>query len=173
MRMSVRHQIIVLVGCIIAVPALAQEPAGCDKFKWPIDKERGLLTSKDAATIRVASGSSVKAALPVAMTVTLVPFADAKLPTAPERAPRLPASFAGFIALAAPPRDGVYKISLSSEAWIDVVQNGHLVKSQGFTGATACDGIRKSVKFDLKAEPYAIQLSNVANDAIAVAITGD
>jgi hypothetical protein len=171
MRMSACRQIIVLVGCIIAAPALAQEPAGCDKFKWPIEKERSLLTSKDA--VPIASGTSVKAALPVALTVTLVPFADAKLPTAPERVPRLPTSFAGFIQLAAPPRDGVYKISLSSEAWIDVVQNGHLVKSQGFTGATACDGIRKSVKFDLKAEPFAVQLSNVANNAITVAITGD
>jgi hypothetical protein len=163
--------IVVLVGCAIAAPALAQEPAGCDKFKWPVDKERSMLISPDAA--KLASGSSVKSALPVAVTVTLVPFADAKLPTAPERAPRLPTSFAGFIQVAAPPRDGVYKISLTSEAWIDVVQDGHLVKSQGFTGATACEGIRKSVKFDLKAEPFAIQLSNVASNSIGVAISGD
>jgi hypothetical protein len=163
--------IIVLVGCMIAVPALAQEPAGCDKFKWPIDKERGLLTSKDAPT--VASGSSVAPALPVAMTVTLVPFADAKLPAAPERAPRLAASFAGFIQVAAPARDGTYKISLSSDAWIDVVQAGHLVKSTAHSGATACEGIRKSVKFDLKAEPFAVQLSNAPTNAIGVAISAD
>jgi hypothetical protein len=169
--MAMRTAITVLVGCLIAAPVLAQEPAGCDKFKWPIDKERSLLTSKDARTM--ASGSTAASPLPVAMTVTLVPFADAKLPATPERAPRLPTSFAGFIQIAAPAHDGMYKISLSSEAWIDVVQAGHVVKSRGFTGATACEGIRKSVKFDLKAEPFAVQLSNVQTNSIGVAITGD
>jgi hypothetical protein len=162
---------ILLAGCVIAAPALAQEPAGCDKFKWPIDKERSLLTSREAAT--VVSGTGVKSALPVVVTVTLVPFADAKLPIAPERAPRLPSSFAGFFQVPAPARDGIYKISLSSEAWIDVVQDGHLVKSQGFTGATACEGIRKSVKFDLKAEPFAVQLSNVPTSSIRIAVTAN
>jgi hypothetical protein len=166
-----RSVIIVLAGCMIAAPALAQEPAGCDKFKWPIDREQSLLTSKDTPT--VASGASVKSPLPVAVIVTLAPFADAKLPSAPERAPRLPASLAGFIQIQAPARDGIYKVSLSSEAWIDVVQHGHLVKSLAHTGATACDGIRKSVKFDLQAEPFAVQLSNVQANSIGVAISGD
>ena len=163
--------VIALIGCMIAAPAFAQEPVGCDKFNRPIEKERSLLTSKEAPTL--ASGSSVTAAVPVAVTVTLVPFADAKLPSAPERAPRLPDAFAGFVQVAAPAHDGVYKISLSSEAWIDVVQDGHLVKSQGFSGATGCAGIRKSVKFDLKAEPFAVQLSNVPANSIGVAISGD
>ena len=161
----------VLVVCAIAVPVrAAEEPVGCDKFKWPIDKERTLLTGKTAAA---ASGTDVGSALPVAATVTLVPFADAKLPSPPERAPRLAVSYAGFIQVGAPVHAGVYKISLSSEAWIDVVQAGHLVKSQTFSGATGCEGIRKSVKFDLKAEPFTVQLSNVPANSIGVAITGD
>ncbi len=130
-----------------------------------------LLTSGKA--IAVVSGSSLKSSLPVAVTVSLVPFADAKLPTAPERAPRLPTSFAGFLQIGAPGHDGTYKISLSSEAWIDVVQGGHLLKSVAFSGATGCAGIRKSVKFDLKAKPFTIQLSNVATNSIGVAISGD
>jgi len=166
-----RFAIVVVLGCLFAVPVQAQEPVGCDKFKWPLEQERTLLTSGKATA--VASGSSVKSSLPVALTLSLVPFADAKLPTAPERAPRLPTSFAGFLQVAAPPHDGTYKISLSSEAWIDVVQAGHLLKSVAFSGATGCDGIRKSVKFDLKAEPFAIQLSNVATNSIGVAISGD
>jgi len=166
-----KSAIIVLLCCIVAGPALAQEPAGCDKFKWPIDQERGLLTSKALPTM--ASGNSVTSALPSAVTVTLAPWADAKLPMAPERAPRLPASFAGFIQVAAPAHEGVYKISLSSDAWIDVVQNGHLVKSTTFSGATGCEGIRKSVKFDLHAEPFVVQFSNAPANSIGVAISGD
>ena len=171
MRLSAKLSIILVAACVVAVSAGAQEPVGCDKFKWPLDKERSLLTSKDAPTL--ASGTSVKSSLPVAVIVTLVPFTDAKLPATPERAPKLPQSFAGFIQMSAPERDGTYKISLSSEAWIDVVQGGHLLKSVSFSGAMGCAGIRKSVKFDLKAEPFAIQLSNVPANSIAVAISGD
>jgi len=171
MKRAMKLAIIVVASSLIAAPVHAQEPVGCDKFKWPLDNERSLLTSKDEPT--VASGTSVKASLPVAVMVTLVPFADAKLPTAPERAPRLPESFAGFIQMSAPPHDGTYKLSLSSEAWIDVVQGGHLLKSVSFTGATGCTGIRKSVKFDLKAEPFTVQLSNVPTNSIGVAISGD
>jgi hypothetical protein len=166
-----RFAIVVVLGCLFAAPVHAQEPVGCDKFKWPLDQERTLLT--DGKAIAVVSGSSVKSSLPVAVTVSLVPFADAKLPTTPERAPRLPASFAGFLQIAAPAHDGTYKISLSSEAWIDVAQGGHLLKSAAFSGATGCEGIRKSVKFDLKAEPFTIQLSNVAANSIGVAISGN
>ena len=171
MKFFAKLSIFIVAACVIAAPAYAQEPVGCDKFKWPLDKERSLLTSKDAPTL--ASGTSVKSSLPVAVIVTLVPFADAKLPAAPERAPKLPGSFAGFIQMSAPERDGVYKISLSSEAWIDVVQGGHFLKSVSFSGATGCAGIRKSVKFDLKAEPFAIQVSNVPANSIGLAISGD
>jgi len=170
----VKSAIILLVGgaiAALAVPALAQEPVGCDKFKWPLDTERAMLTSPD--TPAVASGASVKPPLPVAVAVTLLPLADAKLPMAPERAPRLPASFAGFVEVAAPPQAGTYRISLSSEAWIDVVQAGHLVKAGPHSGATGCEGLRKSVKFDLAAEPFVVQLSNVAKDSIRMAISAD
>jgi hypothetical protein len=166
-----RVAIVVILGCLFAEPALAQEPVGCDKFKWPLDQERSLLTGGKAAT--VASGSSVTSQLPVAVTVSLVPFADAKLPAAPERAPRLPTSFAGFVQVSPPAHEGTYKISLSSEAWVDVVQAGHLVKSVAFSGAMGCEGIRKSVKFDLKAEPFAVQLSNAPGNSIGIAISGD
>ncbi len=74
---------------LLVTPALAQqreEPVGCDKFKWPLDTERALLTATGAA--KVASGAEVAAPVGKAVMVTLGPFADAKLPMAPERAPR-------------------------------------------------------------------------------------
>jgi hypothetical protein len=73
----------------------------------------------------------------------------------------------------APPQGGVYKITLSSEGWIDVVQDGHFVKSGPHTGAMGCAGIRKSVKFDLAAAPFVVQLTSVPANKIGVAITGD
>jgi hypothetical protein len=167
----VKFPIIVLVACVIAGPCLAQEPVGCDKFKWPLDKERATLNGTDLP--KVASGDRVTWPLPFATSVALVPFADAKLPMAPERAPKFATSFAGFVQVPGPSKAGTYKITLSSEGWIDVVQAGHLVKGGAFSGATGCEGIRKSVKFDLAAEPFTVQLTSVPAASIKIAITGD
>ena len=168
-----RATVIVLAVCgvAIAAPALAQEPVGCDKFKWPLDKERATLNGTDLP--KIVSGDRVPWSIPFASTVALVPSPDAKLPMPPERAPKSPDSFAGFIQAPAPPSNGTYKITLSSEGWIGVVQNGQFVKSAAFSGAQGCDGIRKSVKFDLTAQPFTVELSGVPANSIRIAITGD
>ena len=111
--------------------------------------------------------------MPLAVTVSLVPFAEAKLPVPPERAPKSPASYGGFVDIAAPLAGGSYKVTLSSEGWIDLVQGGHLVKSTAFTGALGCEGVRKSVKFDVAAQPMTVELSGVASSTIRMAVTGD
>jgi hypothetical protein len=154
----------------IAAPALAQEPVGCDKFKWPLDKERATLNGTDLP--KIASGDRVPWPIPFAATVALAPLSDAKLPMPPERAPKSPDSFGGFVQIPAP-ASGTYKITQSSEGWIDVVQNGQFVKSAAFTGVMGCDGVRKSVKFDLAAQPFTVQLSGVGSNSIRIAITGN
>jgi hypothetical protein len=162
---------IVILALVASAPALAQEPVGCDKFKWPLDKERATLTGADLP--KVASGDRVTWPIPFGMSVVLVPFADAKLPTPPERAPKSPTSFAGFVQVRAPAKPGSYKVTLSAEGWIDVVQSGQIAKSTAFSGALGCEGIRKSVKFDLTAQPFTVELSNVPSNAIGIAISGE
>ena len=159
----------ILIACAIANPAFAQEPVGCSKFKWPLDKKRATLNGTDLP--KVFSGERVTWPIPWAATVALVPFADARLPAPPERAPKSPGSFAGFVQLPAPARAMTYEITLSSEGWIDVVQDGHAMEVVDFTGATGCAGVRKSVKFDLAARPLTVTLSGVAAAAIGIAIT--
>src|SRR5258706_16422345 len=92
-----------------AAPAwAAEEPSGCDKFKWPIDRERAALTAPDRA--KLASGSE-QAALPATgISLALVAPADAKLPTPPERAPK-EGTFAGFTSFKTAPKPGLYTIS--------------------------------------------------------------
>ena len=166
-----RFLLAALLAFVVATPCLAQEPVGCDKFKWPLDNERAMLTAADVAG--VASGGSVAQPPPFTVSVALVAFADAKLPLPPERPPKSPQSFAGFVRVAAPPQAGTYKVTLSAAAWVDVVQAGRLVKSSAFSGAVGCAGIRKSVKFDLTAAPFAIEISGVEANAIRVAVTGE
>jgi hypothetical protein len=151
-----------------AAPAFAaEEPSGCDKFKWPIERERAALTAPDR--IRINSGSEQAAVPPTALTLALVPPHDAGLPMPPERAPK-EGTLAGFATFNKVAKAGVYTISLSAGAWVDVVQGGHFLKPQGFSGATDCDGIRKTMKYDLSAGPFVLQVSGVKESPISIAI---
>ena len=163
--------ILAVVSWALAGAALAQEPVGCDKFKWPLDKERATLNGTDLP--KIVSGDRVTFPIPFGTIVALVPFADAKLPSPPERAPKSPDTFAGYFEAPAPKQPGRYKITLSAEGWIDVAQGGNPVKSTAFSGAQGCEGIRKSVKFDLAAAPFTVELSGVKTDSIKLAISGD
>src|SRR5882672_9424998 len=83
----------------------AEDPSGCDKFKWPIERERAALTAPDRA--RLMSGTEL-AALPASgMTLALVAPGDAKLPSPPERAPK-EGTFAGFASFKSTPKAGLY-----------------------------------------------------------------
>jgi hypothetical protein len=169
--LTVKTALIVIAACAMAAPALAQEPVGCDKFKWPLDKERATLNGTDLP--KVVSGDRVTFPIPFGTIVALVPFADAKLPTPPERALKSPDTFAGFFQAPAPKQPGSYKITLSAEGWIDVTQTDQAVKSTAFSGVLGCEGIRKSVKFDLAAAPFTVELSSVKADTIKLVISGD
>ena len=145
----------------------AEEPSGCDKFKWPIDRERAALTAPDR--VKLASGAELATTPSTGITLALHAPADAKLPTPPERAPK-EGTLAGFASFKSAPKAGLYTISLSTGAWIDVVQDGHALKPKAFSGATDCDGIRKTMKYELSAGPFVLQISGTRDDAISVAI---
>src|ERR1700709_619866 len=140
-----RAPLLVALALFGAAPAwAAEEPSGCDKFKWPIERERAAPTGPDRR--QPAPGGEL-AALPASgMTLALVAPADAKLPTPPERAPK-EGTFAGFTSIKAAPKAGLYTISLSAGGWLDVVQDGHFLKPKAFSGATDCDDIRKTMKY--------------------------
>ncbi|MDB5632856.1 MAG: hypothetical protein JWR49_1711 [Tardiphaga sp.] len=159
-----RVRLIVALTLLGSVPAWAAEPSGCDKFKWPIDRERAALTAPERP--KLASGADITAP---AITLSLLAPSAANLPTPPERAPK-DGTFAGFAALKTSPKAGIYTISLSSGAWVDVVQDGHILKPKAFSGATDCDGIRKTMKYELAASPFVIQISGAPDNAISLAV---
>jgi hypothetical protein len=156
---------------LIAAPGLAQaqEGSGCGGFRWPLDRERAALVRADKPSL--PNGGSLP--YDVATTLALQPLSGAGLPKAPERAPKSPSAFAGHFVLAAPAKPGVYRVTISSEGWIDVLDGGAYVHPIAFTGARACDGARKSVKFELPSRPLALQLSGVPGDQISVIVSPD
>ena len=163
-----RKMFVVASLMLCAAPAwAAEEPSGCDKFKWPIERERAALTAPDRA--KLSSGNELAALPSSGITLALVAPADAKLPTPPERAPK-EGTFAGFASFKNAAKAGLYTISLSAGGWVDVVQDGHFVKPKGFSGATDCDGIRKTMKYELSASPFVLQVSGTRENAISIAI---
>ncbi len=158
---------IALVLLATAPVKAAEEPSGCDKFKWNIDHERAVLTAPDR--VKLASGRELIALPSTGMTLALSPPAEAKLPAPPERAPK-EGTFAGFTSFKAPPKAGIYTVSLSAGGWVDLVQDGHPLKPKAFSGATDCDGIRKTMKYEISASPFVLQVSGLKENSVSIAI---
>ena len=163
-----RAPLLIALMLLGTAPACAaEEPSGCDKFKWNIDRERAALTAPDRLTL--ASGGDLAALPSTGMTISLRAPSEAQLPSPPERAPK-EGTFAGFANFKGTPKAGLYTVSLSAGGWVDVVQDGHFLKPKAFSGATDCDGIRKTMKYELSASPFVLQVSGSRDASISIAI---
>jgi hypothetical protein len=158
-----------VAACLVLLSAAprAEEPSGCDKFLWNIAQEQALLTSP-AETSRTDPRDRQMAK---AIALDLKPISDADLPLPPERAPRVTNSFASAVSFGPATSRGIFRVSLSAAAWIDVIQKGAYVKSGRFTGAVGCPGIRKSVEFDIGPEPFTVQISGANSPKITFVLT--
>jgi hypothetical protein len=164
-----RISLLVALALLGASPAwAAEEPSGCDKFKWPIERERAALMAPDRT--KLASGAELASLPSQAVILALRSPAEAKLPTPPERAPK-EETFAGFANVTKAPKAGLYSISLSVGGWVDVVQDGKFLKPKAFSGATDCDGLRKTMKYELSASPFVLQVSGMKEDSVSILIT--
>ena len=163
-----RASLLIGLAFLGAAPAwAAEEPSGCDKFKWNIDHERAALTAPDR--MKLASGGELAALPSTGITLHLSAPTEAKLPSPPERAPK-EGTFAGFTSLKNAPKAGLYTVSVSAGAWVDLVQDGHFLKPKAFSGATDCDGIRMTLKFQLSASALLLEVSGSKDDSISIAI---
>ncbi len=160
MRSSLALLALVLLPC----HALAED--GCDKFAWSLTRERTLLTASEKPNVK--SGDELHAPLSAVLLQLKSGGGDYVLP--PERAPKTASWFGGAMRVPAPEKAGVYQVSLSDEAWIDVVQDGRYARSVGSTGRSDCPGLRKSVRFELSASPFVVQISGVSSASIALTI---
>ena len=155
---------VTLVACAAAlvpcVAAAAEEV--CNRFTWDLTTERSLIAS-------AAAGAPANAAPPLALNMPM--NKEAALPKPPGKA-RQPSLFAGHVTvqIAEP---GLYRVTLSGEGWIDAIQGDAEQRSEAFSGAHGCPGLRKSVKFRLEPGPLLIQISNSAEAAVTVAVTPD
>jgi hypothetical protein len=148
-------------------PAFAED--GCGRFAWSLAREQALFAVADKPAVK--AGDALPAIPKGAFVLTLQNGADAAFAIPPERKPKSERWFGGTLRFPAPDKSGIVQVTLSDEAWIDIVQDGRYARSLGSTGRTDCPGLRKSVRFDLQAGPFALQLSGVIFDKTIVAIS--
>jgi len=146
-------------------PAVAADD-GCEKFAWSLARQREAFAAPDKTTI--AAGETLHALPTGALVIRLQPGVQASFAMPPERKPRIEPWYGGMVRLPALPKTGIYQITLSDDAWIDVIQNGRYARSVGSTGRSDCPGVRKSVRFEVAASPFVLQVSGVTSEKIAL-----
>lgn len=153
---------------VLASPAAAED-AACAKFKWPLTVEKSWF---DAATDlkAYASGAAVSELAEGALTVATKPMAEIAFVLAPEGKPKPDKTAGALLTFERVEKPGRYQVTLSDEAWIDVVQAGAYRPSGEFSGVHGCPGLRKSVRFEFTDAPLTLQLSSASAPAIKVAI---
>ena len=159
----VMKKVAISLFAILAGTSFAMaEDAGCEAFKWPVTREQALF----AAAPATPSGATL--VVGAAADLALVPAEKAGFALPPEHAPA--SGTFGAVASVEVPAEGAIQISLSGEAWIDVIQDGHAMKSVGYSGVKTCPGIRKSVRFKLTPGVATIQLSGAKKEDLKVAV---
>lgn len=144
----------------------AEEASGCAAFRWPVATEQKLLDAPGLPTI--ASGGAFPG-VGQGASVALIPQGEVAYTVAPTRAPKSSPAHGAEMMLPAGAGRAI-QVTLSGEAWIDVVQGGKVLRSTAFSGKTGCPGIRKSVRFTLAPGPAAVAISDAADTAIRLAI---
>jgi hypothetical protein len=142
--------------------ALAQSADdACAAFKWSIAREQKAFAATPLTTVK--SGETMT---PGGLTVALEPQASITYPVPPGRPPKSNPAYGAI--LTAPPitTAGTYQVTLSDEAWIDLVQDGAKLHEDSFSGKKGCPGIRKSVRFKLTPGPLTIEINDSANPTI-------
>lgn len=154
---------------ILATPATAQDQSACAEFKWPLAVERTWFEA--AGDLKAyASGAVLTELAEGALTVTLKPSAGIAFALPPEGKPKPDKTLGALLTFEEVTKPGRYQVTLSDEAWIDIVQAGAYRPSGEFSGVHGCPGLRKSVRFEFSEAPLVLQLSSASASEIKVAI---
>lgn len=154
-----------------ATPGYAASAGGCDSFEWPLKVERELLTAADVDATE--SGANKTEPPSKAVDLRLAPSSAANLPVTPSGKPKSATgeTYGGFVVFAGAAQPGLYQVTLSAPSWIDVVQNGATLAAVAHTGKSDCEGVRKSVRFDIGAGPFTVMVSGATAPAIRFTVT--
>ena len=139
--------------------------ADCDHFKWPLTQEKAWF---GAALKPIEAGAEISLT-EQAFQLALKP-SEAAGYLLPLKKPAAAGTFGGVVKVAAIAKAGTYEVTLSREAWVDVIQNQARTKSLNVSRQSDCASLRKSVRFQLQSGPAALQISGVDSASIVFAL---
>jgi hypothetical protein len=138
--------------------------ADCDHFKWRVDQEkawfaRGAEPIEPGANIAIGAG---------AYRLALKPEDAAGFVMTPKKL--TPGAFGAVLHVAAIPKAGLYQVTMTREAWVDVMQNDARARTLNVSRQRDCPGFAKSVRFMLDAGPAVLQINGVTEPSIALSL---
>jgi hypothetical protein len=156
-----------------ATPLMAAEVDGCAQFSWDVAHELALM-KLPATSVEAARSDELK--VPVIEVdklydVKLSAQADIRYAVKPAK-PTLNDSAQGGILRFHTAKSGLYRVSITSGHWIDIVDAGQLIRSKDFQGSRGCERPHKIVAYELPADrDLLLQLSGGTQAVVTLAVS--
>jgi hypothetical protein len=157
----------------LAAPAFADDADACSHFSWDVSHE--LTVMKQTATPVTAATRPGKQApliqIDALYELKLSPQTGVSYSVKPAKPTSNDGAQGGLVRFHVE-RAGVYRVSITSAHWIDVVDGEQLVKSKDFSGSHECARPHKIVEFELPAnKDLVLQFSGSTDASVTTAIT--
>jgi hypothetical protein len=155
----------VLIACVLALLAAHEAAAenGCRQFAWPVDRELELFGDGFVADVESESGLPRDGVF----ALLLQPVSTVIYMVAPDRG--RDDGLGGVVTLEWISA-GRYQVTLSADAWIDVVQNDKRLPALVSSSRDDCPGIRQSVQFEVGSLPLTLQFGGATVRRLTIAV---
>jgi hypothetical protein len=148
--------------------AEANDNPACDQFDWSVKRE--LESFRDPHLETVFSGATLGSVPDNGLVLELQPHGTADHALAPGGELKSDDSFAGLLFISNVAQAGTYQVTLSRDAWIDLIQDGKAAALSVETINSNCSDARKSMRFRLTPGPLTIQVRGASSNRIKLAI---
>ena len=163
-RLSARHAWALAALLGLAAPARADD--GCAAIGWSVKNEQGWFADKNLP--QRVSGTRLRR-IDRAVKLALRPLKQVQFFLPPAKAAK-GGTYAGEVTFFGVPRPGVYQVTLSQPADVDVFENGARIKPMVLARAPHCPDAPVSGRYALgTGDLVLVQISNAASNSIKVA----
>jgi hypothetical protein len=163
-----RAPLAALALCFLATAAQAEDAPACTQFKWPLATEKSWFEAWKLT--EVESGGAMGELAKGPSRSPSSPSGEVAFAMPPESKPKPDKALGATLSFSTVTVPGTYQVTLSEEAWIDIIQVNGYRPSLDFSGVHGCPGMPKSVRFEFKAAPLILQLSSASAPVLELAI---
>ncbi len=170
MKNSTILPIFACAAVLVASPAFAAETGGCESFAWSVATELQWMKAADSQA--VASGAKLPSPPEKALALSLEPMSAVVFPVPPTGKLKPEGDVYGGVVNFDGPSSapGSYQVTMQTGGWVDIIQDGKALKPTAHSGKSDCDGVRKTIRFNLDPGPFTVEFSNIKKDTIKFAI---